>query len=73
MFSISKCSRSGSKKLGKSLPQEVTGTYLSYLDAPVKQQLRSDVVLVFMDVIQQAAVRHELRDQLDGWAQTHTQ
>jgi len=47
--------------------------YLSDLDTPVEQQLRSDVVLVLVHVVEEAAVGHELRDQLDGGAQAHAE
>lgn len=43
--------------------------YLGDLDTPVEQQLRPDVVLVLVHVVEQAAVGHELGDQLDGRAQ----
>lgn len=47
--------------------------YLGDLDTPVEQQLRSDVVLVLVHVVEQAAVGHELGDQLDGGAQADAQ
>lgn len=47
--------------------------YLCDLDTPIEQQLRPDVVLVLMHVVQEAAVGHELGDQLDGRAQADTQ
>ena len=48
-------------------------SYLGDLDTPVEQQLRADVVLVFVDVVEEAAVGHELGDQLCGGAQAHPQ
>lgn len=48
-------------------------THLGDLDTPVEQQLRPDVVLVLVHVVEQAAVGHELGDQLDGGAQAHAQ
>lgn len=48
-------------------------TYLGDLDTPVEQQLRSDVVLVLVHVVEEAAVGHELGDQLDGGAQADAQ
>lgn len=48
-------------------------TYLGNLDTPVEQQLRSDVVLVLVHVVEEAAVGHELGDQLDGGAQADAQ
>lgn len=47
----------------------ITVTYLRNLDTPVEQQLRANVVLVLVHVVQEAAVGHELGDQLDGGAQ----
>ncbi len=47
--------------------------YLGDLDTPVEQQLRSDVVLVLMDIVEQAPVRHQLCDQLDGGTKADTQ
>ena len=43
------------------------------MDTPVEQQLRSDVVLVLVYVVEEAAVGHELGDQLDGGAQADAQ
>ncbi len=48
-------------------------TYLGNLDTPVEQQLRSNVVLVLVHVVEEAAVGHELGDQLDGGAQADAQ
>lgn len=48
-------------------------TYLCYLDTPVQQELGANIVLVFMDIIQEAAMRHQLSDQLNGGAQADTQ
>lgn len=48
-------------------------TYLGDLDTPVEQQLRSDVVLVLVHVVEEASVGHELGDQLDGGAQADAQ
>lgn len=48
-------------------------TYLSDLDTPVEQQLRSNVVFVLVHIVEQAAMGHELGDQLDGGAQADTQ
>lgn len=48
-------------------------TYLGDLDTPVEQQLRADVVFVLVHVVEEAAVWHELGDQLDGRAQAHAQ
>lgn len=48
-------------------------SYLGDLDTPVEHQLRADVVLVFVDVVEEAAVGHELGDQLDGGAQADPQ
>lgn len=72
-FQYQNSSRTGNIKLERPLAQEGVGTYLSYLDTPVKQQLWTNVILVFMDVIQQAAVGHKLCHQLNGGAQTHPQ
>lgn len=47
--------------------------YLCNLDTPVEQQLRSNVVLVLMHIVEEAAVGHELGDQLDGGAQADTE
>lgn len=44
----------------------VTPSYLGYLHAPVEQVLGADVVLVLPDVVQQAAVGHQLGDELHG-------
>lgn len=48
-------------------------TDLGDLHTPVEEVLRSDVVLVLPDVIQQAAVRHELSDQLHRGGQADSQ
>lgn len=48
-------------------------THLGDLDTPVEQQLRSDVVLVLVHVVKQAAMGHELGYQLDGGAQADSQ
>lgn len=48
-------------------------THLGDLDTPVEQQLRANVVLVLMHVVQQAAMGHELGHQLDGGAQADAQ
>lgn len=48
-------------------------THLGDLDTPVEQQLRADVVLVLVHVVQQAAMGHELGHQLDGGAQADAQ
>lgn len=53
--------------------RDPTVTYLGDLDTPVEQQLRADVVLVLVHVVEEAAVGHELRDQLDGGAQADAQ
>lgn len=47
--------------------------YLGNLDTPVEQQLGANVVLVLVDVVEEAPVRHQLRDQLDGGTQADTQ
>lgn len=47
--------------------------YLCNLDTPVEQQLRSNVVLVLVHIVEEAAVGHELGDQLDGGAQADTE
>ena len=47
--------------------------YLGYLHTPVEQVLRADVVLVLLDVVQQAAVGHELSDQLHRGGQADPQ
>lgn len=39
-------------------------SYLGYLHTPVEQVLGANIVLVLFDIIQQAAVRHELRYEL---------
>lgn len=47
--------------------------YLGDLDTPVEQQLGANVVLVLVDVVEQAPVRHELCDQLDGGTEADAQ
>lgn len=47
--------------------------YLGDLDTPVEQQLGANVVLVLVDVVEQAPVRHQLCDQLDGGTQADAQ
>lgn len=47
--------------------------YLGNLDTPVKQQLGANVVLVLVDVVEEAPVRHQLCHQLDGGTQADTQ
>lgn len=48
-------------------------SYLGDLNTPVEQQLGANVVFVFMNIVQQTAMGHELSDQLYGGAQTHSQ
>lgn len=38
--------------------------YLGNLDTPVEEELGADAVLVLPDVVEEAAVRHQLSDQL---------
>lgn len=57
----------------KTLKTHDGATYLGDLHTPVEQQLRADVVLVLMHVVQKAAVGHQLGDQLDGGTQAHPQ
>lgn len=45
--------------------------YLGNLDTPVEEDLRTNAVYVFPDIVQQAAVRHQLSDQLHGRGQTN--
>lgn len=47
--------------------------YLGNLDTPVEQQLGPNVVLVLMDIVEQAPMRHQLCYQLDGGTQAHAQ
>lgn len=49
------------------------GPYLSDLNTPVEQGLRADVVLVRPDVVEQAAVGHELGHQLHVGGQADAQ
>lgn len=39
-------------------------TDLGDLDTPVEEQLGADAVLVFPDVVEEAAIRHQLSDEL---------
>lgn len=48
-------------------------TDLSNLDTPIKEQLGTDAILVLPDVFKQAAVRHQLGDQLHGGGQADPQ
>lgn len=45
---------------------EFWSAYLCNLHTPVEEVLRADVVLVLSDVIQEAAIRHQLCDQLNS-------
>lgn len=51
----------------------VFSPYLGNLDTPIEQQLGSDVVLVLVDIVEQAPMRHQLCDQLDGGTQADAQ
>ena len=48
-------------------------TDLSNLDTPVEEQLGTDVVLVLPDIFKEAAIRHQLGDQLHGGSQADPQ
>lgn len=48
-------------------------THLSNLDTPVEQPLRPNAIPVVPDIVQQAAVRHQLSNQLDWWCQADSQ
>lgn len=48
-------------------------SYLGNLNTPIKQQLGPDVVLVLVDIVEQAPMRHQLGDQLDGGTQADAQ
>lgn len=52
---------------------DTRAAHLSDLHAPVEEVLGPDAVLVLSDVIEQAAVRHELSDQLHRGGQTDSQ
>lgn len=58
---------------GTSRCLPIVVTHLGDLDTPVEQQLWADVVLVLVHVVEQAAVGHELGDQLDGGTQADSQ
>lgn len=45
---------------------EFWSAYLCNLHTPVEEVLGADVVLVLSDVIQEAAVRHQLCDELNS-------
>lgn len=47
--------------------------YLCNLHTPVEQVLGANVVLVLTDIVQEAAERHELRDELDCGGQADAQ
>lgn len=44
-------------------------SHLRYLHTPVEQVLGADIVLVLFDIVEQAAVGHQLRDELHRWRQ----
>lgn len=46
---------------------------LGNLDTPVEEELGADAVLVLPDVVEEAAVRHQLGDQLHRGGQTDPQ
>lgn len=48
-------------------------TNLGDLDTPVEEELGADAVLVLPDVVEEAAVRHQLSDQLHRGGQTDPQ
>ena len=48
-------------------------TYLGDLHTPVEEKLGADVVLVLPDVVEKAAIWHQLSDQLHGGGQTDSQ
>lgn len=52
---------------------DVLLTYLGDLDTPVEEELGADVVLVLPDVVEEAAVGHQLSDQLHRGGQTDSQ
>ena len=47
--------------------------HLCDLHTPVEKVLGADVVLVLSDVIQEAAIRHQLRDELNGRSEADPQ
>lgn len=47
--------------------------YLGDLDTPVEEELRTNAILVLADVVEEAAVRHQLSDQLHCWGETNPQ
>ena len=54
---------------GLSPPQ----SHLGDLDAPVKETLGADALLVLSDIVQQAAIGHQLGDQLHRGGQADPQ
>lgn len=57
----------------QSLKRNLFHPYLGNLDTPIQQQLGSNVVLVLMDIVEEAPMRHQLCDQLDGGTQADAQ
>ena len=47
--------------------------YLCNLDTPVEEELGADAVLVLPDIVEEAAVRHQLSNQLHCGGQTNPQ
>lgn len=57
---------------GQNTRNQLYGHFLSHLGdlhTPVEQVLGADVVLVLFDIVQEAAVGHELGDELHGGSQ----
>lgn len=73
VFCQSENTRPNSQLASQLTSDLLSQSYLRNLDTPVEQQLGPNVVLVLVDVVEQAPVRHQLRDQLDGGTQADTQ
>lgn len=66
-------SRGSAQTKGKTKRSRLLRTNLGDLDTPVEEELGADAVLVLPDVVQQAAVGHQLGDQLHGGGQADPQ
>lgn len=53
--------------------QSPSSAHLCDLHTPVEQVLGADVVLVLSDIVQEAAIGHQLCDELDGGGQADAQ
>lgn len=53
--------------------QNALVTYFCDLDTPIEQVLGTDIVLMLTDVVQEAAIGHELCDELNGGGQADAQ